>query len=76
MRNVAPTAFVDNGVRLGETVVIEDYCIVGCSPGAEEPPVTTIGNGALIRSFTVIYAGNQIGENFQTGNTVNIRETT
>ncbi|MCK5704602.1 MAG: N-acetyltransferase, partial [Cyclobacteriaceae bacterium] len=30
--------------------------------------------GAHIRSHSVIYAGNQIGVNFQTGNKVNIRE--
>jgi acetyltransferase-like isoleucine patch superfamily enzyme len=34
-----------------------------------------IGRGAVLRSHTVIYAGNRIGENFQTGNKVNIRES-
>ncbi len=29
----------------------------------------------MIRSHTVIYAGNTIGRNFQTGNKVNIRES-
>ena len=36
---------------------------------------TTIGDQAVIRSHTVIYAGNVIGRNFQTGNKVNIRES-
>src|SRR4029434_11032591 len=36
---------------------------------------TVIGKGAVIRSHTVIYAGNIIGNNFQTGNKVNIRES-
>ena len=35
---------------------------------------TAIGPGAHIRSHTVIYAGNRIGKNFQTGNKANIRE--
>lgn len=35
---------------------------------------TVIGAEAHIRSHTVIYAGNRIGERFQTGNKVNIRE--
>jgi acetyltransferase-like isoleucine patch superfamily enzyme len=35
---------------------------------------TYIGPGALIRSHTVIYAGNRIGRNFQTGHGVLIRE--
>ena len=35
---------------------------------------TVIGDNAVIRSHTVIYAGNSIGNNFSTGNKVNIRE--
>jgi acetyltransferase-like isoleucine patch superfamily enzyme len=35
---------------------------------------TTIGDRAMLRSYTVVYAGNAIGRNFQTGNKVNIRE--
>jgi len=34
-----------------------------------------VGDGATIRSHTVIYAGNTIGRHFQTGNKVNIRES-
>lgn len=43
----------------------------GCAPGELE---TVIGDGAVIRSHTVIYAGNIIGCGFQTGNKANIRE--
>jgi acetyltransferase-like isoleucine patch superfamily enzyme len=65
------------GVALGEGSVVEDYCIVGAPPrGVREGELpTTIGEGAVIRSHTVIYAGNVIGRNFQTGNKVNIRES-
>ena len=35
---------------------------------------TVIGNNAVIRSNTVIYAGNKIGNNLQTGHGVMIRE--
>lgn len=64
------------GVRLGSQVVIEDYCILGVPPrGASEGEIETIlGSQALVRSHTVIYAGNIIGDGFQTGNKVNIRE--
>jgi acetyltransferase-like isoleucine patch superfamily enzyme len=64
-------------VVLGEGSVIEDFCIVGTPPrGAREGELqTSIGEGAVIRSHTVIYAGNVIGRNFQTGNKVNIRES-
>ena len=34
-----------------------------------------VGTGAVIRSHTVIYAGNVIGNNFQTGHGVMIRES-
>src|SRR6266542_4680775 len=65
------------GVVLGQDVVVEDFCIVGTPPrGVREGELpTTIGAGAVIRSHTVIYAGNVIGRNFQTGNKVNIRES-
>jgi acetyltransferase-like isoleucine patch superfamily enzyme len=64
-------------VTLGEGSFVEDYCIVGAPPrGVREGQLaTTIGDGAVIRSHTVIYAGNTIGRNFQTGNKVNIRES-
>ena len=64
------------GVELGADAIIEDYCIVGARPRGTKVGdlTTTIGEGAHIRSHTVIYAGNVIGRNFQTGNKVNIRE--
>jgi len=64
-------------VSLGDGWVIEDFCIVGTPPrGATDGELaTTFGPGAVIRSHTVIYAGNVIGKNFQTGNKVNIRES-
>jgi acetyltransferase-like isoleucine patch superfamily enzyme len=65
------------GVDLGAGSVVEDYCIVGTPPrGKKDGEVpTSIGAGAVIRSHSVIYAGNTIGKNFQTGNKVNIRES-
>ena len=65
------------GVVLGDGSLIEDFCIVGTPPrGVRDGELqTTIGDGAVIRSHTVIYAGNVIGRNFQTGNKVNIRES-
>lgn len=68
---------VHENVVLGDGSQLEDYCIIGVPPrgkGDGELP-TTIGDGAVIRSHTVIYAGNVIGRNFQTGNKVNIRES-
>jgi acetyltransferase-like isoleucine patch superfamily enzyme len=55
---------------------VEDYCIVGVPQRDQKEGdfETVIGYGACIRSHTVIYAGNRIGNNFQTGNKANIRE--
>jgi acetyltransferase-like isoleucine patch superfamily enzyme len=68
---------IHENVVVGQGSLVEDYCIVGAPPrGAREGELhTTIGEGAVIRSHTVIYAGNVIGRNFQTGNKVNIRES-
>src|SRR5580765_1997054 len=65
------------GVALGTGSIVEEYCIVGTPPRhtREGELQTIIGDGAVIRSHTVIYAGNVIGRNFQTGNKVNIRES-
>lgn len=63
-------------VTLGRNVTIEDYVIIGV-PGRGRKPgemETVIGDNALLRSHTVIYAGNRIGNNFQTGHHVMIRE--
>jgi acetyltransferase-like isoleucine patch superfamily enzyme len=68
---------VFENVSLGENCVLEDFCLIGVAPrGAREGELPTrIGDGAVIRSHTVIYAGNEIGMNFQTGNKVNVRES-
>src|SRR5262249_33594935 len=63
-------------VRLGLQAIIEDYCVIGVPPRgvAEGEFETVLGSEAHLRSHTVIYAGNVIGNGFQTGNKVNIRE--
>lgn len=63
-------------VSIGAASNIGDYAILGLPPAGREEAelVTTIGDNALIRSHTVIYAGNEIGNSFQTGHNVMIRE--
>ena len=63
-------------VTLGEGTVVEDFCVIGSPPRgkADGELETIIGPQSVIRSHTVIYAGNRIGNGFQTGNKVNIRE--
>jgi acetyltransferase-like isoleucine patch superfamily enzyme len=71
------TSKVFANVSLGNNCVLEDFCLIGAAPrGARDGELATrIGDGAVIRSHTVIYAGNEIGRNFQTGNKVNVRES-
>jgi acetyltransferase-like isoleucine patch superfamily enzyme len=56
--------------------VIGAFSVLGQPPQGLEPNTieTRFGENALIRSHTVIYAGNKIGRNFQTGHGVMIRE--
>ena len=73
---ISKTAIIHPGVILGKGCVIEDFVIIGFPSGRSGPAEleTVIGDNAIIRSHTVIYAGNRIGNNFQTGNKANIRE--
>ena len=61
-------------VSIGKNAQIGDFVIIGIPPRGHKNLKTVIGKNAVIRSHTVIYAGNTIGDNFQTGHGVNIRE--
>ncbi len=63
-------------VSLGEGAVIGPFVVIGEPPRGAGPGdlPTRIGPGAVIRSHTVIYAGNVIGARFQTGHGALIRE--
>ncbi|MBN1762926.1 MAG: transferase [Methanomicrobia archaeon] len=76
MNEIAQTARILKNVLLDEYALIEDFVIIGAPPrGITEGELkTVIGKNAVIRSHTVIYAGNTIGDDFQTGNQVSIRE--
>jgi acetyltransferase-like isoleucine patch superfamily enzyme len=76
MSLIAASAVIYPNVTLGEDAIVEDFCIIGAPfDGAESESIATIiGRGAHIRSHTVIYAGNHIGDDFSTGNKANIRE--
>jgi len=65
-------------VFLGEGTVVDPFVILGKPPkGSEagELPLR-IGNGGALRSHTVVYAGATIGDRFQSGHHVLIREGT
>jgi acetyltransferase-like isoleucine patch superfamily enzyme len=63
-------------VSLPEDAQLDDFIILGKPPLGKHPgelPLI-IGAGCIIRSHTVIYAGNTIGAGLQTGHHVVIRE--
>jgi len=63
-------------VSIGKNAQIADFVIIGEPPnGYKDGELETIiGDDCIVRSHTVIYAGNKIGNNFQTGHNVTIRE--
>src|SRR5512146_1231331 len=63
-------------VRLGADARLGDFVVVGEPPRGKQPGEleTRIGARAVIRSHTVIYAGNVIGDDFETGHGVLVRE--
>ncbi len=73
------TIIYDN-VEIADNSIVANDCVIG------EPlsdyyynndyinPKTVIGQNSLIRSHTIIYAGNTIGGNFQSGHRATIRE--
>lgn len=67
---IFPNVFFADEAELGAFVIVGEPPR-GKNAGELE---TRIGARALIRSHTVIYAGNRIGDDFQTGHGVLIRE--
>lgn len=63
-------------VHLPADADIDDFVILGKPPRNAEAGeyALVLGAGCIIRSHTVIYAGNTIGTDFQTGHSVSIRE--
>ena len=70
---ISPLSIVAPGVQLGEGTVVEELCLVG-RHGGDDSTRTVIGPRSLLRSHTVVYAGNVIGERFATGHHALVRE--
>jgi acetyltransferase-like isoleucine patch superfamily enzyme len=73
----AESCHIYPNVELGAGAEIGEFAVIGVPPRGKEPGElkTVIGPNAVIRSHTVIYAGNVIGARFQTGHHVMIRES-
>ena len=76
MSNIAETARIYPNVVIEEGAEIGEFCIIGLPPKGKAPGEleTRIGANAVIRSHTVIYAGNSIGDNFNSGHGALVRE--
>ena len=74
--HIAQSAILYHRVTLGTASTIDEFVMIGVAPRGYQigDLETRIGPGAVIRSHTVIYAGNTIGTNFQTGHGVIVRE--
>lgn len=73
--NDASDPITTEDISLGANVVLGKYVLLGVLPAkAKHAQQLLLGNNAVIRSHSVIYAGNRIGNNFQTGHGVLIRE--
>ncbi len=71
---------IRSGVSIGDNSFIGSNCILGeywmdfCIERKIHIHPLNIGDNALIRSGSIIYAGSNIGSDFQTGHQVTIRE--
>ncbi len=74
MRQILVKKYRNVFIKPGFT--IEDFVIIGKPPDGKKDGSlqTIIGMNAVVRSHTVIYSGNNIGDNFRTGHHVMIRE--
>lgn len=61
-------------VYVGKNPKIGRYVEIGCGLDERSDLKTVIGDNAIIRSHSVIYRGNRIGDDFQTGHGILIRE--
>jgi acetyltransferase-like isoleucine patch superfamily enzyme len=71
-----PGVTVFDGVQLGSGVELQAPCVIGQPARGHQPGqvVTRIGAGTVVRAFTVIYAGAELGQRVQTGHGALIRE--
>lgn len=64
------------GVVLPDDAQIEEFVVLGKPPRGHEAGALplVLGAGCIVRSHSIIYAGNKIGTHFQTGHGVMLRE--
>jgi len=78
---IGPFCVIHDNVEVGEGTFIDSHSILGsptagyyADPAAYDGAPCHIGPGSIVRSHSVIYAGVEIGEGFDGGHRVTIRE--
>jgi len=72
--SIGAFSIIHDNVVLSDGCTIEAYCELGIENPYTEGKPLVIGDNALIRSHSVLYANSKIGRNLQTGHRVTIRE--
>lgn len=67
---------IKEGTTIGANCVLGEYTADWYNNHDTKTETLVIGKSSLIRSGSIVYAGNTIGDNFQTGHQVTIREKT
>jgi UDP-3-O-[3-hydroxymyristoyl] glucosamine N-acyltransferase len=71
---IAETAIIHDNVSIGVNCRIGEYCIIGHpASGPYEGRLLRIGDGAIIRSHTVVYEGSTFGPDLAIGHSSLIR---
>lgn len=74
---IGPFTIVHGNVRLGAGSVVGSHCVLGhTDPAADGPAPLVVGDGAHVRSHSVLYGGSTFGDRLTTGHRVTIREGT
>lgn len=75
-RNVKIGAFTEihENVVIGDDVTIESHCVIGYPTRLADGQPLVIGDGAHIRSHSVLYEGSTFGPGLVTGHRVTVRE--
>jgi acetyltransferase-like isoleucine patch superfamily enzyme len=74
MDEIKDTVKIYGESRIGEGVRIMDYSIIGMASRKDTGNGAVIGRGSVIRNHNCIYEDAEIGEGFQSGGFVQIRE--
>lgn len=75
-RNLKNNSIIHDNVVFGEECLIEDFCTIGVPPQGHQAGglPTTFGKRARVSSHSVIYAGNEFGDDFAVGHGAYLRD--